>query len=380
MTFKIEPGMGEYEIWAEYFKKTFSDLPENVFSICEYSFLEMLNNAIDHSEGKSVTIRIQWKGDVIEISIFDNGIGIFRKIAAAFDLEDERECILQLSKGKLTTDPDHHSGEGIFFTSHAVDKFYIGSHELAYLKDNLEEDWFVETRKEVISGTGIILEINRKSDRNLKEVFDRFTFLDEDDVPGFGKTHILVGLSKLEKERYVSRSQAKRLLLGLEKFQHVIVDFTNVEAIGQAFVDEVFRVFPLRHPGIKIEYVKASDDVKFMIERGLGESSRQIPLPFSQPKKNSTFQEFLQVRYERIQNRVGGAVDVSFNTGAGQNVDRTGGGGAPGRYVHPQNRASQGKIIQDPAIGRRQSGDQATFRASGEGVHREPDPGENDPG
>ena len=88
LTFKIASGMEEYEIWSEYFRKTFSDLPENVFSICEYGFLEMLNNAIDHSEGQSVTISSQWKGDTIKVSISDNGIGIFRKIAEAFDLDD----------------------------------------------------------------------------------------------------------------------------------------------------------------------------------------------------------------------------------------------------------------------------------------------------
>lgn len=286
LTFKIEPGLGEFEIWREYFRETFSGLPKNVYEICEYGFMEMLNNAIDHSAGERITISTKWQDDTLRIYIVDDGIGIFRKIADALNLNDERECILQLSKGKLTTDPDRHTGEGIFFTSRAVDKFYISSHELTYVKDNVEEDWFIERRKEITQGTGITLVINREGWRTLKGIYDRFTILDEDDIPGFVKTHILVRLSKLEEERYVSRSQAKRLLVGLDKFQHVILDFKNVETIGQAFVDEVFRVFPLRFPGIKMEFVNANEDVKFMLERGLSGSSKQIPLPYYEPEPN----------------------------------------------------------------------------------------------
>jgi hypothetical protein len=57
--------------------------------------------------------------------VVDNGIGIFRKIKEAFDLASEAQAILELAKGKLTTDPDRHSGQGIFFTSRMLDKFSI---------------------------------------------------------------------------------------------------------------------------------------------------------------------------------------------------------------------------------------------------------------
>ncbi|KMP11684.1 hypothetical protein UZ36_03430 [Candidatus Nitromaritima sp. SCGC AAA799-C22] len=64
----------------------------------------------------------------------------------------------------------------------------------------------------------------------------------------------------------------------------MIMNFRDVETVGQAFVDEVFRIFPLRYPEIKIEYVKANEDVRFMIERGLNDPSKQIPLPFFKPE------------------------------------------------------------------------------------------------
>ncbi|MCX6112011.1 MAG: STAS-like domain-containing protein [Proteobacteria bacterium] len=79
----------------------------------------------------------------------------------------------------------------------------------------------------------------------------------------------MVKLSDLGEEQYVSRSQAKRILLALDKFEKIILDFKDVKTVGQGFVDEVFRVFKQEHPNIEIEYVNANDNVLFMLKRGL---------------------------------------------------------------------------------------------------------------
>jgi len=70
-------------------------------------------------------------------------------------------------------------------------------------------------------------------------------------------------------ESLVSRSQAKRLLARIDRFKIVIFDFENVDQIGQAFADEVFRVFKNQHPDIQIYFVKASRSVEDMIIRAL---------------------------------------------------------------------------------------------------------------
>jgi STAS-like domain of unknown function (DUF4325) len=43
--------------------------------------------------------------------------------------------------------------------------------------------------------------------------------------------------------------------------------------IGQAFADEIFRVFHDAHPDIRLEVVNAEPDVTKMIERALREST-----------------------------------------------------------------------------------------------------------
>ena len=67
----------------------------------------------------------------------------------------------------------------------------------------------------------------------------------------------------------MSRSQAKRVLNRIEKFKTVVFDFARVETIGQAFADEIFRVFANSHPEIELLPINANPDVQAMISRAL---------------------------------------------------------------------------------------------------------------
>lgn len=87
------------------------------------------------------------------------------------------------------------------------------------------------------------------------------------DELAFVKTDIIVELSKFEWETMISRSQAKHILKGLEKFENVTLDFKGVRLVGQGFADEVFRVFNKKHPHIQFNVINANEDVSFMIER-----------------------------------------------------------------------------------------------------------------
>ncbi len=88
---------------------------------------------------------------------------------------------------------------------------------------------------------------------------------------GFDKTEVRVKLYTLAGI-HVSRSQARRVLSGLEKFKIVVFDFDRVSMVGQAFADEIFRVFQNKYPYIKLETENMNESVKFMVERAINES------------------------------------------------------------------------------------------------------------
>lgn len=255
----------EHEVWRTALLPNLTRVPENAMRIAEYAFTEILNNAIDHSAGTEVEIRLELSPASIHIVVADNGIGIFKKLQTEFQLADERQAVLELAKGKVTTDPRRHTGEGIFFTSRAVEQFGIlaGNLYFGHLRDT--EDWLLENTDEEATGTSVDLLIDPNTERSLQAVFARYTAAE--DEYGFTKTVVPVSLLRYGIENLVSRSQAKRLLARFDRFKEVVLDFEGVEVIGHAFADEIFRVFRNAHPDVNIRWMRANPEVERMILR-----------------------------------------------------------------------------------------------------------------
>jgi hypothetical protein len=115
------------------------------------------------------------------------------------------------------------------------------------------------------AGTSVLMRLSTHTTRTTKKVFDEFTVNDND--YGFNKTVVPVKLAQYGDDNLISRSQAKRLLLRTELFKIVVLDFSDVPAIGQAFADEIFRVFANQHPDIELIPMKANAEVQRLITR-----------------------------------------------------------------------------------------------------------------
>jgi len=242
----------------------FRTAPENVQSIVHYAFSEMLNNAIEHSQSKNLETEMENDRGIIRFVVSDFGIGVFKNIMQQRHLKSELEAMQDLLKGKITTNPKTHTGEGIFFTSKAADRFVLESFGHRMIVDNTIPDIFFEEGRTINRGTRVTFTISRNSDRHLNKIFEKYQ-----SKPGsyaFDRTEIHVRLFTMGTV-YVSRSQARRILAGLEKFKKIILDFHQVPNVGQAFADEIFRVFQNQHPDISIESINMNETVRFMVKR-----------------------------------------------------------------------------------------------------------------
>lgn len=262
--YDLAVGLAEDTVWRHDIAPLLGKLPENVLDIWHYGFTEMLNNVIDHSGSSYVAVSVSKTAASTTIEIYDDGVGIFKKIQAALSLVDERHAVLELAKGKFTTDPKNHSGEGIFFSSRMFDEFDILSGEVYFSHEfDKKEDWILH-RRTARGGTLVTMKLHNHTARTLKKVFDKFT---SDEDYGFTKTVVPVKLMRYGDDNLVSRSQAKRLLARFDRFKTVILDFTGVTSVGQSFADEVFRVFRSKHPDVELMPIHASSEVRRMITR-----------------------------------------------------------------------------------------------------------------
>ena len=258
--------LAEHEVMESFLAESpaFKIATENIQSILRYTFSEMLNNAIEHSRSKFVDVEISEDPKTIRFIINDFGIGVFRNIMKKHRLKSPFEAMQDLLKGKTTTAPKAHSGEGIFFTSKVADQFILESFGKRMRVDNQVDDVFFENQQPSKRGTRVIFSISKRSQRHLNSVFTKFQ--SRPGLYAFDKTEIRIRLFTMGTI-YVSRSQARRVLSGLEKFSTIVLDFEHVPTIGQAFADEIFRVFKKKHPKISIEIDNINQAIEFMIER-----------------------------------------------------------------------------------------------------------------
>ncbi|MDO8391541.1 MAG: DUF4325 domain-containing protein [Actinomycetota bacterium] len=230
-------------------------------TVAQYVITEMVNNAIDHSNGTQVSTAVGHDntGRII-VTVTDDGEGVFRHLAEGLQLADTIDALAELTKGKQTTDPQRHTGEGIFFSSKAVDEFTLEANGYRLTFDNTRDDFAFGVAPASV-GTVVRITLDPASDIRLSELFAKYT-----DEFEFNRTRPRIKLYELGVT-FISRSEAKRLTAGLEEFADVDLDFAKVDDIGQGFADELFRVWAGSHPQTALHPTGMNSAVAFMVRR-----------------------------------------------------------------------------------------------------------------
>lgn len=260
-------GLEEHVVWGEEcFVLKQLDLPpfdnRKVRPILDFAFTEMLNNAIDHSDGTAVEVRWYLEPDRIAFEIEDDGVGAFRRMRETRGLSSEFDSIGEIAKGKQTTAPDRHSGLGIYYTSRMASRFVLSSGRLSWTVDTARADEAVGWLDKERRGTLVRCEVDAATEIATKDVFDSTT-----DPGKFGFNKSTIRVSLFTEGNFVSRSEAKRMGSHLESFDLVELDFTDIREVGQGFVDELFRVWQGRHPDTRLIPVNANPAIISMIAK-----------------------------------------------------------------------------------------------------------------
>lgn len=246
------------------------ELPANVARLAQHAFSELLNNAADHSGGSQVTVSVRQTAMHLQLLVSDDGCGLFERIQQSFEIADPVLAMLELSKGKLTSAPDRHSGHGLFFTARLADMFDLHANHTAFqFRGGPQRSW--HTGKPMArQGTSIYLAIALDSTRCLDDVLRAQSA----DGEGYAFDSTLVPLRLLTGRNtgVESRAQAKRVASRLQHFRRAEVDFTGIADIGHGFADELFRVFSRVHPALELVPLGMAPRVAAMIQ-----SVRSVP-------------------------------------------------------------------------------------------------------
>lgn len=261
----------EDELYMSYIAAHLEHCNENAIRIWQYTCAEILNNAIEHAQGSELFIEIRVNILYTTIAVTDNGIGTFHTLLTymkthGWDNPGIEEALVELYKGKITSKEESHSGEGIFFSAKTLDEFTLWSDSCIYKSgagrhsENIRSHLLSYASRIEKVGTMVLMSLENETERNITEVFNMYTDIDE----GFVKTKIPVKEACINGEP-VARSQARRICNRLETFKEVILDFQDIEFMGQGFADEIFRVYAAAHPEVTLCSVNMLPVVERMI-------------------------------------------------------------------------------------------------------------------
>ena len=263
-------GLQEDLPWARDFAPYFT-LPPEVQRMAQHAFTELLNNAIDHSGGTQVTVSMRQTAMHLQLLVSDDGCGLFQRIETAFDIADPGLAMLELSKGKLTTQPQCHTGRGLFFTSRMADIFDLHANATAYQYRGFGRRSWHRGKPIARQGTSIYMAIALDTTRTLDSVIKAHSL----DGAGYGFERTVVPLQLLlaSTTGLESRAQAKRVAQRLNRFRRAELDFTGVTDVGHGFADEMFRVAAQGLPGVDLVPVGMAPRVQALVDSVLGDTA-----------------------------------------------------------------------------------------------------------
>ena len=257
-------GLQEDLPWAHDFAPHFTLAPA-VNRMVQHTFCELLNNAIDHSGGGHVTVSLRQTAAHVQLLVSDDGRGVFDRIAETFSIASPQMAMLALSKGKLTSQPQRHSGQGLFFASRLADVFDLHANEVAYQRCSWDpRGWRPQHRTLKQNGTSVYASFALDTTRTLDAV--RQAHSADGRSMGFERTVVPLRLITSDVNGLESRAQARRAGASLSEFCRAEVDFDGIEQVGHAFADELFRVLRREQPALELVPVNMSPAVAAMVD------------------------------------------------------------------------------------------------------------------
>jgi len=241
----------------------FFELPATVSRMAQHAFTELLNNAIDHSGGSQVTVSMRQTPMQLQLLISDDGCGVFQRIEQSFQIADPALAMLELSKGKLTSAPDRHSGHGLFFASRLADVFDLHANAAAFQSRAWETRRWRSGKPASRVGTSVYLAITLDTPRTLDAVLRAHSA----DATGyaFERTSVPLHLIAGSGQALASRADAKRVASRLSNFRAAEIDFEGITDIGHGFADELFRVFQRENPTLLLMPLRMAPQVAAMV-------------------------------------------------------------------------------------------------------------------
>jgi hypothetical protein len=158
--------------------------------------------------------------------------------------------MLELAKGRLTSQPRQHTGHGLFFTARMADVLDLHANEAAFQHRAWQPHQWRPVRPAARCGTSVFVAFLLDTPRQLDAELRAFSL--DGARYDFERTRVALHLLGGPDRQLESRAQARRVSQRLTEFRRAEIDFDGITAVGHSFADELFRVFAAEQPALEL--------------------------------------------------------------------------------------------------------------------------------
>lgn len=271
-TYRVE-GLSPQAAWRDLQAWLGSQAPgigDTALAVLEWVTCELVANGLAHAQSPYLSLRAHADSDRVALALADAGLGAFETLRRKLGASSALDALQWLSNPPATpaAGPPDPACRGLRSVSHMVELFELDANGFEWSVDNALGETAVSEVPEVprhSSGTGETG--GAGTEVRVSVALDTQTH--PADIlahrPAIHGTRVLA-LRDFGR-RLFTRSDARRLLEGMDLYAEIVLDFDGIEGTGLGFVDELLRVWPIRHPLTRLRVQGAGAAVAFMLRQ-----------------------------------------------------------------------------------------------------------------
>jgi DNA-binding transcriptional ArsR family regulator len=157
---RVTPVLNAERLWDDHIAPVLASDRDSVRDLCRGAFGELIRNVVAHSQAQWITVSFAATARHIDITVGDDGRGIFARLAQRVGLSDPHETAELMSRHANARSADFPATR-LLLLARNFDSFVISSAGVSLAFDAAEEAWFLREDEAVSPGTRVALRLRR---------------------------------------------------------------------------------------------------------------------------------------------------------------------------------------------------------------------------
>jgi DNA-binding transcriptional ArsR family regulator len=157
---RVTPVLSADRLWDDHIAPVLASDRAAVRDLCRGAFGELIRNVIAHAQAQWIAVSFSATARHLDITVSDDGRGIFHRLAERVGLSDVHETAELMSRHANARSADFPAAR-LLLLARNFESFAISSSGVALAFDSMQDAWFLRDGDAPVPGTQVTLRLRR---------------------------------------------------------------------------------------------------------------------------------------------------------------------------------------------------------------------------